>query len=65
MLANQRQSRETLLLGGGAGYQFNGNFRMMLYYETIRFKMAAKISDVTRRNPTPNNNVYVKFEAKY
>ncbi len=65
MLANQRQTRETLLMGGGVGYQFNRYFRMMLYYETIIFKMAAKLPDSSRRNPTPNNNVYLKLEAKY
>lgn len=65
MLSNQRQTRETLLMGGGVGYQFNKHFRMLLYYETIIFKMAAKFPDSSRRNPTPNNNVYLKLEAKY
>lgn len=65
LLGNQREARETLLLGGGLGYQFNKYFRAVLYYETIRYALHTKLHYFTRKDPTPNNNVYIKLEAKY
>jgi hypothetical protein len=65
LLGNDREGRETLLLGGGLGYQFNKYFRMVLYYETIRYSLMTKFHYFTKKDPAPNNNVYVKLEAKY
>jgi hypothetical protein len=65
LLANDREGRETLLLGGGLGYQFNKYFRMLLYYETIRYSLMSKLHYFTKKDPAPNNNVYIKLEAKY
>jgi hypothetical protein len=65
LLGNDREGRETLLLGGGLGYQFNRYFRMVLYYETIRYSLMTKLHYFTKKDPAPNNNVYVKLEAKY
>ena len=65
LLANQRQSRETFIAGAGAGYQFNDHFRMVLYYEWVNYNLDSKYHDPTRKNPSPNNNIYVKAEAKY
>lgn len=64
---NMRQPHETLVLGGGVGYQFSQYFRMVLYYETIRYKVEPfmNLHDVTKKNPTPNNNVYIKAEVKF
>ncbi len=62
---NLRQTHETLVLGGGVGYQFSRYFRMVLYYETVRYRMKAYFSDFTKKDPTPNNNVYVKAEVKF
>jgi hypothetical protein len=65
LLGNQRQSRETLVLGGGLGYQFNQYFRMAVYYETIRYTLGTKVHNISLKDPTANNNVYIKVEAKY
>lgn len=65
LLGNQRQSRETLIAGVGAGYQFSENFRMVLYYEWVNYNLSSTYKDPTRKNPSPNNNVYIKAEAKY
>jgi hypothetical protein len=65
LLSNGRQGRETLLLGGGVGYQFSEYFRMALYYETIRYHVRYALHDFTRKDPTPNNNVYIKAEVKF
>jgi hypothetical protein len=65
LLGNGRQQRETLLLGGGLGYQFNKYFRMVLYYEGIRYSLMTKLHYFSQKDPAPNNNVYVKLEAKY
>lgn len=62
---NLGQTRETLVLGGGAGYQFSQYFRMVLYYETVRYRMTAYIKSFSKKDPTPNNNVYVKAEIKF
>ncbi len=62
---NIGQTRETLVLGGGAGYQFSQYFRMVLYYETVRYQMDAYLHDFTKKNPTPNNNVSIKLEVKF
>lgn len=65
LLANERRSNETLVLGGGMGYQFNEHFRIMLYYETIRYHVAMSLHDISKKDPTPNNNVYIKAEVKF
>lgn len=65
VLANQRHLNETLILGGGVGYQFSDYFRMVLYYETVRYQVAYKLHDITKKDPTPNNNVYIKAEVKF
>lgn len=65
LLGNDREQHETLLLGGGLGYQFNKYFRMAVYYEAIRYSLGTKFHYFTKKDPTPNNNVYVKLEAKY
>jgi hypothetical protein len=64
---NMKQPHETLVLGGGVGYQFSQYFRMVLYYETVRYKVEPfmNLHDRTKKNPTPNNNVYVKAEVKF
>jgi hypothetical protein len=65
LIGNSRQGRETLVAGGGAGYQFNQYFRMMVYYEHIIYHLSSKINDFTKRDPSLNNNVYIKAEVKY
>lgn len=65
VLANGRRSNETLVLGAGIGYQFSDYFRMVLYYEAVRYHVATRLHDIARRDPTPNNNVYIKAEVKF
>jgi hypothetical protein len=65
LLSNGRQAHETLLLGGGVGYQFSEYFRMALYYEAIRYHVKYAFHDFTRKDPTPNNSVYIKTEIKF
>jgi hypothetical protein len=65
LLSNGRQAHETIVLGAGAGYQFSEYFRLVLYYEAIRYHVDYALHDVTRKDPTPNNNVYIKTEIKF
>lgn len=65
LLANNRVMRETLVLGGGAGYQFNEHLRLLLYYENIRYHSRSKWHNKADKDPSLNNNVYIKAEAKY
>ncbi|MBN2160490.1 MAG: hypothetical protein JW807_13935 [Spirochaetes bacterium] len=65
LLANNRVMRETLVLGGGAGYQFNKHLRLVLYYENIRYHSRSKWHSIADKDPSLNNNVYIKAEAKY
>ncbi len=64
---NMSQPHETLVLGGGVGYQFSQYFRMILYYETVRYhvKPFMNLHSITKKDPTPNNNVYIKAEVKF
>ncbi len=67
LAGNMRQAHTTLILGGGVGYQFSKYFRMILYYETIRYQAGPYLGfhDITKKDPTPNNNVYIKAEVKF
>ena len=65
LFSNGRQAHETILLGGGVGYQFSEYFRMVLYYEAIRYHVDYTLHDSTRKDPTPNNSVYIKTEVKF
>lgn len=65
LFANGRRSNETLVLGAGIGYQFSDYFRMVLYYETVRYHVATSLHDITKKDPTPNNNVYIKAEVQF
>jgi hypothetical protein len=65
LLGNRRRAHETLALGVGAGYQFSEYFRMVVYYENIRYHVAQKVHDVSKKDPTQNNNIYIKAEVKF
>jgi hypothetical protein len=65
LIGNERQERDTLVAAGGAGYQFNQYFRMVLYYEYIKYHLGVVIGDFSKRDPTPNQNIYLKAEVKY
>ncbi len=65
LIGNQRQQRTTIVAGAGLGWQFNQYFRLAAYYEYINRHLAAYITYFSKKDPTPNNNVYLKFEVKY
>ncbi len=64
---NMDQVHNTLVMGIGLGYQFSKYFRMSLYYESVTYDVQPtyNLHNFTKKNPTPNNNVYIKAEVKF
>jgi len=65
LIGNERRTHETIVAGAGVGYQFSRYFRMVAYYEYIRYHEGTWFNDFAKKDPTPNNSVYVKAEVKY